>query len=155
MVVQDTFSGKLVLPASYWNNFQAACSKTQLLISWLEMLTSCFHLKGTLDSNLQVGKENRHNCHSFDPELLLFRGELMKESMGEFLLRPCLALLILLNGESSTCSFLLRSGAPGVAKPSQSEQQVSERLLSAHGTAFAVAQLLFWSGDMDCQSSLH
>ncbi|KAI6067971.1 Potassium voltage-gated channel subfamily H member 5 [Aix galericulata] len=36
---------------------------------------------GTLDSNLQVGKENRRNCHSFDPELL-FRGELMKESMA-------------------------------------------------------------------------
>lgn len=79
----------------------------------------------------------------------------MKESVGEFPLRPCLALLILLNGESRTCSLLLRSGAPGLAKPSHSEQWASERLPSAHGIPFAVAQLLFWSGDTDCQSSLH
>lgn len=55
------------------------------------MLTSCFHLKNTQDDDLQVGKENRHDCCHFDPKLLLFRGELMQERVGGFLLIPCSA----------------------------------------------------------------
>lgn len=61
----------------------------------------------------------------------------MKESVSEILLRPCPALLIVLNGESRICSFLLRIGAPVVVQPS------CTKLLAACGTLLLLLSSCF------------
>lgn len=120
------------------------------------MLTSCFHLKNTHGDDLQVGKENRCDCYHFDPKLLLFRGELMKESVGAFLLIPCSAFNFTKRGEQDML-FPMEIGwdaliwATPDSKTSRIEQWVNdaEKLLVACGTlpcCSSALVLALWHG---------